>query len=684
MLIIAFLLSIAQAADVPNTPPIPGRSVLYYRDSMGRDWPGVVACKTNGSGVVSCDNSTTATITLPAGAATEAKQEVGNASLASIDTKLTPPLAVSQSGTWSLGRTWLLDFSTDSVDVTGSTVATTQSGAWATGRTWTLLDSTDSITSYQGGAWSVGQSGVWTTGRTWTLSSGTDSVEAVQSGTWDIGDITGTISLPTGAATAAKQDTGNASLSSIDSKLTAPLSVAQSGTWTVQQGTPPWSVSQSGAWTTGRTWNLGFATDFVDVTGSTVAATQSGTWDIGDITGTVSLPTGASTAAKQDTGNASLASIDTKLTAPLSVAQSGTWTVQQGTPPWSVSQSGAWTTGRTWSLLSGTDSVDAVQSGTWNINNISGTVSLPTGAATAANQATANASLASIDSKLTSPVAVSQSGTWTTGRTWDLSFAADQVDVSGSSIAISSSALPSGAATEAKQDTQITSLQILDDVPAAMNDAFSKGAPIMGQFDDTSTTAATEDNVAPARITAQRAVHVNLRDVTGAALGTGTNPLVTSSTQGFLTGNVVYSAQADINQATAGIDNPLLLFRNPTGSGKTLFILEVRVGNTVANVSSEFKLFSMPTITANGTAVTAASNNINGGAGAATGLVTTIPTISANGTAMKSIAAGQNTNSEVFGEAFTTAVQPGGAFLVTGNPLSNNRSAAVSITWAEQ
>lgn len=44
----------------------------------------------------------------------------------------------------------------------------------------------------------------------------------------------------------------------------------------------------------------------------TVAATQSGTWNVTNISGTVSLPTGASTAANQSTGNTSLASIDTK------------------------------------------------------------------------------------------------------------------------------------------------------------------------------------------------------------------------------------------------------------------------------------------------------------------------------------------------------------------------------------
>ena len=44
----------------------------------------------------------------------------------------------------------------------------------------------------------------------------------------------------------------------------------------------------------------------------------------------------------------------------------------------------------------GTFAVQAAQSGTWNVTNISGTVSLPTGAATSANQSTANTALSNI------------------------------------------------------------------------------------------------------------------------------------------------------------------------------------------------------------------------------------------------------------------------------------------------
>lgn len=142
---------------------------------------------------------------------------------------------------------------------------------------------------------------------------------------------------------------------------------------------------------------------------------------------------------------------------------SRTWTLNSTDDSLSAVQSGAWTTGRTWTLSNGTDSIAAIQSGTWNITNISGTVSLPTGASTSANQATG-----------------------------------------------------------------ITALQILDDVPTAANGAFVKGVPSMGQLDDTGTTAATEDNLMPYRLTPQRAMHMNLRNQAGTEIGTATAPVRSS------------------------------------------------------------------------------------------------------------------------------------------------------------
>lgn len=105
-----------------------------------------------------------------------------------------------------------------------------------------------------------------------------------------------------------------------------------------------------------------------------------------------------------------------------------------------VSQSGTWTTGRTWTLASGTDSVSAVQSGAWNITNITGTVSLPTGAATSANQTTEITSLQLIDNAAGS-VAAGTAGTnsWLIGGVFNTALptltngqqAAFQLDSSG-------------------------------------------------------------------------------------------------------------------------------------------------------------------------------------------------------------------------------------------------------------
>jgi hypothetical protein len=92
----------------------------------------------------------------------------------------------------------------------------------------------------------------------------------------------------------------------------------------------------------------------------------------------------------------------------------------------------------------GTFAVQAAQSGTWNVTNISGTVSLPT-----------------------------------------------------------------GASTLAEQQTQTTALQKIDNLAHSGADvALVEHVPISAQFDDTSTTTVTENQIAPLRITSGRALHV--------------------------------------------------------------------------------------------------------------------------------------------------------------------------------
>ena len=153
-----------------------------------------------------------------------------------------------------------------------------------------------------------------------------------------------TITIPPGGATSANQLTEIASLASIDTKLTAPLSVTGPLTDAQLRATPvPVSISSG-------------ITNPLPVTDSAAEA--------------------------------SLASIDTKLTSPLAV----TGTFFQATQPVSVAS-----------------------------------LPLPSGSATAANQATEIASLASIDTKLTSPLAV-------TGPLTDAQLRASPVPVSGTVV----------------------------------------------------------------------------------------------------------------------------------------------------------------------------------------------------------------------------------------------------------
>ena len=238
--------------------------------------------------------------------------------------------------------------------------------------------------------------------------------------------------LPTGAATAAKQDTGNTSLSNIDGKLTT----CNTGAVVVSSSALP-----SGAATSAKQPSPGTAgtpsADVITVQGA-VSMTPLKV-DGSAVTQPVSaaalpLPAGASTSAKQDTGNSSLASIDGKLTAcntgavvvSSSALPAGAATsAKQPTPGTAGSPSADVIT------VQGTASMSALKvDGSAVTQPVSASaLPLPTGASTAARQDTGNTSLSSIDAKVTA---------CNTGA-----------------VVVSSSALPTGAATSAKQDAII-------------------------------------------------------------------------------------------------------------------------------------------------------------------------------------------------------------------------------------
>lgn len=119
-------------------------------------------------------------------------------------------------------------------------------------------------------------------------------------------------------------------------------------------------------------------------------------------------------------------------------------------------------------IASDQSAIPATQSGTWNINNVSGTISLPTGAATESTLSTMNGKIPA-----------------------NLTVTSNRLVVDGSGVTQPVSAaslpLPTGASTSAKQDSIITELQTIKS-QTARNTAGSTTAAL----EDVSTVAETQ------------------------------------------------------------------------------------------------------------------------------------------------------------------------------------------------
>lgn len=417
----------------------------------GSDGASNRAIKTDSDGNLQVDVLSSA---LPSGAATEAKQDTGNTSLSSIDTKLTTTnstlvdienntdgletLITSTNTKLDTANTSLsaIDTNTDNLDVLLSTRATEATLSTLNSKFVSGTDIGDVTVNNGSGAGAV------------NIQDGGNSITVDGSVTANQGTspwvVSGTI---TTSPDVNIHDGSGVSISSTGSSLntnitnTVPVSgtvaATQSGTWTntVTQatGTNLHTVLDSGVLTSITNTvhvddNGGSLT--VDNNGTfavQAASSQSGTWNINNISGTISLPTGAATSALQtqpgvDIGdvtvnNASGASAVNIQDGGNSITVDGTgnFTVVQptGTNLHTVVDSGTISTitnvvhiDDNGGSITVDGTVAATQSGTWNINNISGTVSLPTGAAT-------ETTLAALDNKSNGSFTLTDGQTYT-------------------------------------------------------------------------------------------------------------------------------------------------------------------------------------------------------------------------------------------------------------------------------
>lgn len=193
-----------------------------------------------------------------------------------------------------------------------------------------------------------------------SLPAGSNTIGGVTqaSGPWTIN-----LTEIGGSAITIGQASMAASLPVVIASNQSAILVTQSGTWTVQQGTPPWTIqgdAASGATTAGNPVLIGgvFNTTQTTVTngqavsaqmtarGAQIVATGVDAFNITNITGTITLPTGAATSANQTTMITSLQLIDNPV-GPITPGAAGTGSFLSGTvfnttlPTFTTGQQGA-------------------------------------------------------------------------------------------------------------------------------------------------------------------------------------------------------------------------------------------------------------------------------------------------------------------------------------------------------
>lgn len=434
-----------------------------------------------------------------------------------------------------------------------------------------------------------------------------------------------------GASTAANQVTAQASLTSIDSKLTSPLSV------------------------TGALTDAQLRASAVPVSAASLP-----------------LPSGAATSALQTTGNTSLASIDSKLTSPLTTNT----TLQAG------------------AAIIGKVGIDQTTPGTTN-GVVVNSSALPAGGSTAANQATANTSLATIVTNTTGASTAANQATANTSlatiasNTTGVATAANQVTSNtntGTTASNTTSILANQ--TNGTQKTQVTSIPA-DVAPAtqtvtvqdtastttavANGQNFITGTPTTGSAATFSVTSATSietqvTGVWTGTIQTEISFDGGVTWITRGIKQSGASYLSSSFTQNFqggsnaagvtnyrvratqaMTGTATVKVVATVNPASIVVSNPQTL-RDATTQSVTnaikpastaavatdnAFVVAVSPNNTPVLASNAATATNQATqITALGTLAlqSGSNNNLNTrGSGTITGAGQFV-TATANGT----------------------------------------------------
>lgn len=183
----------------------------------------------------------------------------------------------------------------------------------------------------------------------------------------------------------------------------------------------------------------------------------------------------------------------------------------------------------------------------------------------------------------------------------------------------------------------------------------------------------------------------NQKNTIGIENVTSGNDLVVNSDGSVNTKTTIVSSDdvldrtflTDIVITVSTSEAPVILVRNPGGSGKSMRVKNLYLSVVTGGRYFLVKTYSLPTVTSTGTLQTSSSVRVKTSPPTASVLAYLNPTVSANGTRRRTFQTGQFVQTTPITEPFFLAMEPGFDLLLTAEASGNNSSLAVTIVWEE-
>lgn len=184
----------------------------------------------------------------------------------------------------------------------------------------------------------------------------------------------------------------------------------------------------------------------------------------------------------------------------------------------------------------------------------------------------------------------------------------------------------------------------------------------------------------------EESIEIIIRDSTDSTKEATVNAdgtlVIRSSIQQLAEQNKVFITNFEVG-SIGTTEIPVALFRNPSGSGKTVKLDRLTISNLhqTANTFIRVRAYAAPTVTADGTALTEGCTHIGGSAPVSETFSS--PTVSANGTRISQWNVVSSANALVIPLDQVFILDANTQLLITAQADGTNRTLGASLVWAE-